>query len=419
MFAPNINFSKMPPSYLFSEVAHRVDSYRTNHPDADIIRMDIGDVSLPLPEPVVRAMTKAVADMGTAEGFKGYGPEQGYLFLREKIAAIDYAARGITHITPDDIFISDGAKSDCGNIGDLFGPEVRVAVADPVYPVYVDSNVIDGRTGTLKDGRWSNITYLRGRFENGFIPPLPVEDTENDADAPDVIYLCSPANPTGAAMTKTQLKKWVDYALRHKSLIIFDSAYEAYVTEKDVPRSIYEVEGADRCAIEVRSYSKTAGFTGVRCGYTIVPASLTYHSREGEEMSLRKMWLRRQCTKFNGVGYIVQRGAEALYTPEGKEAIRKNIDTYMTNAKALRAALLLQGCQVTGGVNSPYVWFKPQTDLDSWQLFDILLDRMHITSTPGEGFGDAGKGCIRFTGFNTPANTHKAIQRISDQGLIF
>lgn len=414
MFIPNINFSKMPPSYLFSEVARRVSAYRSHHPSVDIIRMDIGDVSLPLPEPVVHAMTKAVADMGTYAGFHGYGPEQGYGFLREKIAEADYAARGITHITPEDIFISDGAKSDCGNLGDLFGHNVRIAVADPVYPVYVDANVIDGRAGTLEHGRWSNITYLPGSFDNGFLPPLPAEDAASGSPAPDVIYLCSPGNPTGAAMTVSQLKEWVDYALRHRSLIIFDSAYEAYVTEEGVARSIYEVEGAERCAIEVRSFSKTAGFTGVRCGYTVVPATLTYPGEDGEEMSLQKMWLRRQCTKFNGVGYIVQRGAEALYTPEGQKAVRRHIDAYMANAKALRASLLKHGCQVTGGVNSPYVWFKPQSDLDSWQLFDLLLDRLHLTSTPGAGFGEAGNGCIRFTGFNTSDNTQEAIRRISD-----
>ena len=367
--------------------------------------MDIGDVSLPLPAPAIEAMHFALDEMGDSATFHGYGPEQGYPFLREAIAKGDYHDRGLSHIHPDDIFVSDGAKSDVGNMSDLFGPGVRVAVCDPAYPVYVDSNVIDGRAGVPVDGRWSKLTYLPCTPDNGFKPALPEGDV-------DVIYLCSPNNPTGTAMTRDDLRKWIDYALSHGALIIYDSAYEAYVTEPDVPRSIYEVEGAERCAIEVRSFSKTAGFTGMRCGYTVVPEALKYKFSDGSEASLRKMWRRRQCTKFNGAGYIQQRGAAALYSEAGRESVKANVDVYVANARLLRDTLVGCGCQVFGGVNSPYVWFRAPGDLTSWQLFEKILREAHLTSTPGSGFGVTGEGFIRFTGFNTAENTREAARRL-------
>lgn len=408
MFRPNDNFNLLPESYLFSEVAKRIREFRADHPDADIIRMDIGDVSLPLPECIIKAMHKAVDDQASQATFHGYGPEQGYSFLRDSIAEWDYNKRGIAHITADDIFISDGAKSDIGNIGDLFGKNIRVAVTDPVYPVYVDSNVIDGRAGILSDGRWSNILYLECTAENGFRPLLPADGIC------EVIYLCFPNNPTGTTSTKDELRKWVEYALRNEALIIYDSAYEAYITSDNVPRSIFEIEGAEHCAIEVRSFSKTAGFTGMRCGYTVVPRTLKYRFSDGKTASLHDMWNRRQCTKFNGASYIVQRGAAALYTPEGREAIAHNVGLYMKNAHTLREALLAKGYIVAGGVDSPYVWFKTPGCKTSWQLFEQLLHDAHITSTPGAGFGKAGEGYLRFTGFNSEENTIEAVKRITN-----
>ena len=407
MFKANENFALMPESYLFSEVARRVSAYRSANPDAEIIRMDIGDVSLPLSDVVVKAMVRALEDMSAREGFHGYGPEQGYAFLRDKIADADYARRGIQTVSADDIFISDGAKSDIGNLGDLFGHSVKVAVCNPGYPVYVDANVIDGRAGRCENGKWSNLVYIECRIENGFVPSLPSETA-------DVIYLCSPCNPTGMAMTRVQLKEWVDYALEHKSLIIFDSAYEAYIGSEDIARSIYEIPGAERCAIEVRSFSKSAGFTGVRCGYTVVPSTLVYLNDAGREVSLRKMWNRRQCTKFNGVGYVVQRGAEALYPPEGRKFVSDSTGYYMRNARMLRDALTAKGFEVVGGVNSPYVWFKSPDGENSWSLFDRILNTLRLSGTPGSGFGDAGEGWLRFTGFNTTANTEAAIKRFEN-----
>lgn len=407
MFQANDSFSILPESYLFSEVARRIKAYSEANPGKDVVRMDIGDVSLPLPKVVTDAFHRAVDKMGSQDSFHGYGPEKGYAFLREAIAEYDYARRGITTIGADDIFISDGAKSDLGNLGDLFGDNVRIAVAEPGYPVYVDANVLAGRGGVEKDGRWSGFTYLECLPENGFRPSLP-------NDRADVIYLCYPNNPTGVALTRAELKKWVDYALVNNSLIIFDSAYEAYVSDPEIARSIYEVEGAEKVAIEIRSFSKTAGFTGVRCGYTVVPATLDFHFSNGEMASLNKMWNRRQSTKFNGVGYIVQCGAAALYTPEGQEAIRCNTGYYMGNARTLRDALIAKGWDVAGGENSPYVWFRPDTDgeQDSWQMFSRLLEEAQISSTPGSGFGPCGDGWLRFTGFNTREKTMEAIRRL-------
>lgn len=402
----NNHFRLLPPSYLFSEVAARVREYSRTHPDSEIIRMDIGDVTQPICEAARTAMHRAVDDMASSDTFFGYGPEQGYPFLRDKIARHDYHARGID-IRPDEVFISDGAKSDLANLSDLFSPGAKVAVTDPVYPVYVDSNVIAGRAGNHIDGRWDNLIYLDCNPANGFVPGLPTV-------RPDIIYLCYPNNPTGAAITRVELARWVDYARREECLIIFDSAYEAYVTSPDMVRSIFEIEGAREVAIECRSYSKTAGFTGLRCGYTVVPKSLLTHYSSGEKADLNALWRRRQCTKFNGASYIIQRGAEALYSPQGKTQVRTTIDYYRRNAHILVEGLKQAGFSVYGGINSPYIWLKTPDRLTSWQCFDRLLNRCAVTSTPGEGFGRCGKGFIRLTAFNTRANTLLAIDRIKN-----
>ncbi len=403
----NDNFEKLPESYLFSEVARRLNEYKAAHPEADVVRMDIGDVTLPIAGCVVSAMHRAVEDMADAATFHGYGPEQGYSFLRDAIAAADYQSRGIG-IDADEIFISDGAKSDLGNLGDIYSSDSIVAVADPGYPVYVDSAVMSGRGGDrLPDGRWSRIVYLECNAENGFRPAVP------DVHA-DIVILCSPSNPTGAVMTREDLREWVDYALREKSLIIFDSAYEAFVRNPSLPRSIYEIEGAEKVAIEIRSFSKTAGFTGLRCGYTVVPKALTGTDASGREVSLRKLWNRRQCTKFNGAGYVVQRGAEALYSSEGRESVRNNIDYYLENAGIIRRSLSQAGYAVFGGEDSPYVWIKGKNGESSWQLFGDMLEKYNISCTPGIGFGVSGDGYIRLTGFNSRENTLKAMKRICD-----
>ncbi len=403
----NDNFEKLPESYLFSEVARRLNEYKAAHPEADVVRMDIGDVTLPIAGCVVSAMHRAVEDMADAATFHGYGPEQGYSFLRDAIAAADYQSRGIG-IDADEIFISDGAKSDLGNLGDIYSSDSIVAVADPGYPVYVDSAVMSGRGGDrLPDGRWSRIVYLECNAENGFRPAVP------DVHA-DIVILCSPSNPTGAVMTREDLREWVDYALREKSLIIFDSAYEAFVRNPSLPRSIYEIEGAEKVAIEIRSFSKTAGFTGLRCGYTVVPKALTGTDASGREVSIRKLWNRRQCTKFNGAGYVVQRGAEALYSSEGRESVRNNIDYYLENAGIIRRSLSQAGYAVFGGEDSPYVWIKGKNGESSWQLFGDMLEKYNISCTPGIGFGVSGDGYIRLTGFNSRENTLKAMKRICD-----
>ncbi len=403
----NDNFEKLPESYLFSEVARRLNEYKAAHPEADVVRMDIGDVTLPIAGCVVSAMHRAVEDMADATTFHGYGPEQGYSFLRDAIAAADYQSRGIG-IDADEIFISDGAKSDLGNLGDIYSSDSIVAVADPGYPVYVDSAVMSGRGGDrLPDGRWSRIVYLECNAENGFRPAVP------DVHA-DIVILCSPSNPTGAVMTREDLREWVDYALREKSLIIFDSAYEAFVRNPSLPRSIYEIEGAEKVAIEIRSFSKTAGFTGLRCGYTVVPKALTGTDASGREVSLGKLWNRRQCTKFNGAGYVVQRGAEALYSSEGRESVRNNIDYYLENAGIIRRSLSQAGYAVFGGEDSPYVWIKGKNGESSWQLFGDMLEKYNISCTPGVGFGVSGDGYIRLTGFNSRVNTLKAMKRICD-----
>ncbi len=400
----NDNFEKLPESYLFSTVARKLREYKEKNPDVEVIRMDIGDVTLPLPAACVAAMHSAVDDMGAGSTFHGYGPEQGYAFLREAIAANDY--EGLP-VGADEIFVSDGAKSDLGNLGDIYSRDSIVAVTDPGYPVYVDSNVIDGRGGELVDGKWSRFVYLDCTPANGFKPTPP------EAHA-DVIFLCSPANPTGAAFTRGELKAWVDYARANKALIVFDSAYCAYVTDKDTARSIYEIEGAREVAIEVRSFSKTAGFTGLRCGYTVVPDTLAGYDAEGREVPLRKLWLRRQTTKFNGASYVIQRGAEATYSPEGKAQVKENVGYYLNNAAIIRDTLRKAGFEVYGGVDSPYVWVKYPDAADSWELFDMLLEKAHISCTPGVGFGSLGQGYIRFTGFNTLEKTREAMRRLED-----
>ncbi|MBD5226089.1 MAG: LL-diaminopimelate aminotransferase [Bacteroidales bacterium] len=404
MFHINDNFCKLAESYLFSEVARRINAFKDAHPDAEIIRMGIGDVTKPLCPAVIAAMHDAVEEEADAASFHGYGPEQGYAFLREAIAENDYHLRGID-ISADEIFVSDGAKSDTGNIGDILARGNRVAVTDPVYPVYVDTNVMGGRAGEKINGSWDRIIYLPVTAENGFVPALPSE-------VADVIYLCYPNNPTGTTLTRDQLKVWVDYALKHGSLILYDSAYEAFIREDDVPHSIYEIEGARKVAIEFRSFSKTAGFTGVRCAYTVVPKELKGYTADGKEISMHHLWNRRQCTKFNGASYVSQRGAAAIYTPEGKAQTREVVDYYLRNAEVLRKGLIEAGLEVFGGVNAPYVWIKTPDDMDSWRFFDMLLERCHVAGTPGSGFGPSGEGYIRLTAFNTYENTVEAVKRI-------
>ncbi len=404
MIKVNDNFCKLPAAYLFSEVARRIDAYRKAHPEADIIRMGIGDVTCPICQAAVDAMHRAADDQLSEFTFHGYGPEQGYSFLREKISEYDYKSRGV-NIGIDEIFISDGAKSDTGNIGDILSVDCKIAVTDPVYPVYVDTNVMSGRAGDLCGGRWDHIEYLPCTAENDFIPALPVGN-------PDVIYLCYPNNPTGTTLNHEQLAKWVEYALAHNALIMFDSAYEAYITEDDVPHSIYEIPGAEKVAIEFRSYSKTAGFTGLRCGYTVVPKALKGVDSEGNEVLLNALWNRRQCTKFNGASYVVQRAAEALYSPKGQRQVKETIGYYMRNAKVLRDGLAEAGLDVYGGVNAPYIWIKTPGGMSSWDFFDLLLSECNVAGTPGSGFGPSGEGYFRLTAFGRYENTVEAVERL-------
>lgn len=406
MIKVNDNFTLLAPSYLFSDIAKKVSAYRREHPEADVIRMGIGDVTRPICPAAIEALHRAADEEASADTFHGYGPEQGYEFLREAIAENDYRARGID-ISADEIFVSDGAKSDTGNIGDILSTDCRVAVTDPVYPVYVDTNVMAGRAGKLLlDGTREGLEYLPCTAENDFCPALP-------SGNPDVIYLCFPNNPTGTSLTRDQLQVWVDYALTHNALLLFDSAYEAYITRPDVPHSIYELEGARRCAIEFRSFSKTAGFTGLRCGYTVVPRELTGFDSEGRPVSLHQLWLRRQSTKFNGASYPIQRAAAALYTPEGKAQVRESIDYYLANAAMLRKGLTAAGLTVYGGIDSPYIWVKAPDGLSSWEFFDLLLNRCNVVGTPGSGFGPSGEGYLRLTAFSTHEATAEAIGRLS------
>lgn len=401
----NENFLKLPGSYLFSDIAKKVKAYQESHPDKRLIRLGIGDVTRPLPQASIEAMHRAVDEMANKSTFHGYGPEQGYDFLIDTIIKNDFEPRGI-ELSCTEVFISDGAKSDTGNIGDILGLDNKVAVTDPVYPVYVDSNVMGGRAGQLNGKQWSDITYMPCTAENNFIPSIP-------SNRIDVIYLCYPNNPTGTTLTKAELKKWVDYALSHDALILFDAAYEAYIREDDIPHSIFEIEGAKRCAIEFRSFSKTAGFTGVRCGYTVIPKEVTATTATGERVALNALWNRRQCTKFNGTSYITQRGAEAIYSKEGKQQVRETIDYYMENARIMREGLTAAGVQVFGGKNAPYLWVKTPEGFTSWQFFDHLLNEANIVSTPGVGFGPSGEGYLRLTAFGQREDCIEAIQRIS------
>ena len=402
----NENFLNLQDSYLFSTIAKKVSEYQQKNPDKKIIKLGIGDVTLPVVDEVRTAMKQAVDEMGKKETFKGYGPEQGYDFLREKIVECEYKNRGIT-IEEDEIFVSDGAKCDTGNIGDIFSAENRVAITDPVYPVYLDTNVMAGRSGLYKeaDGKYSNIVYMPCTAENNFEPELPSEKV-------DIIYLCFPNNPTGTVLNKNQLKKWVEYAKENKSIILYDAAYEAFITENEIPHSIYEIEGAKEVAIEFKSYSKTAGFTGIRCGYVVVPKELKGHTKQGEEVSINKLWNRRQCTKFNGVSYITQKGAEAIYSEEGQKQIKANIQYYLENAKIIVEGLNSIGLKTYGGVNAPYVWLKLPEGVKSWEFFDKLLEEVGVVGTPGVGFGPSGEGYFRLTAFGNRENTIEAIERI-------
>lgn len=401
----NDNFIKIPATYLFSEIAKRVAQHKEENPSAGIIRMGIGDVTLPLPDVSVDAMKKAADEQRYAKTFRGYGPEQGYAFLREAIVENDFKAKGID-IEADEIFVSDGAKSDTGNIGDIFSINNLVAVTDPSYPVYVDTNAMAGRAGESNEkNEWNNLVYLPCNAENNFVPSLPSEKV-------DLVYLCYPNNPTGTTLTKDQLSVWVKYAWENNAIILFDAAYEAFITEGNVPHSIYEIEGAKEVAIEFRSFSKTAGFTGIRCGYTVVPKSLMGFSSSGERVRLNKLWNRRQTTKFNGTSYIVQRAAEATYSPEGKLQVRALIDFYTENARIIRNGLTKAGHIVYGGINSPYVWAKTPKGMRSWEYFDYLLNEKNIVITPGAGFGISGEGYIRFSAFGSREDTIEAMKRL-------
>lgn len=404
MILINENYTKLPGSYLFSDIAKKVEAFKIAHPDANVIRLGIGDVTRPLPAAVIEALHKAVDEMGDASLFRGYGPEQGYDFLVNTIVENDYKARGLD-ITADEIFVSDGSKSDTGNIGDILGLDNIVAITDPVYPVYVDTNVMAGRAGDIVNNKWNRLVYIPCTAENDFVPELPEEKV-------DIIYLCYPNNPTGTTLTRDQLKVWVDYAIANKALILFDGAYEAFITESDVPHSIYEIEGAKEVAIEFRSFSKTAGFTGTRCAYTVVPKAVMGYTKSGEKVSLNRLWNRRHTTKFNGVPYIIQRAAEACYSPEGKKQVKAAIDYYLNNAKIIREGLVAQGLQVYGGINSPYIWVKTPKDMTSWGFFDYLLNELNIVGTPGVGFGPSGEGYLRLTAFGTLENTIEAVSRL-------
>lgn len=390
----NENYCNLKESFLFSDIAHKVNAYAAAHPDKKVIRLGIGDVTLPLAPAVVEAMTKAVAEMGVKETFHGYGDEQGYGFLHDAIVKY-YGSFGV-ELASNEVFISDGAKSDCGNITDIFSNDNTIMIPDPVYPVYLDTNVMLGR----------KIIYMEGKPENNFLP-MP-----DDSVHADVVYLCSPNNPTGAAYTKEQLEAWVEYALKHDAVILYDAAYEAFVTDTAIPRSIFLIEGAKKCAIELCSLSKTAGFTGTRCGYTVVPNALVRKTKDGREMELNKMWLRRQTTKFNGVPYIVQRGAEAVFSEIGIAQCRENIAYYMENARIIREGFEKIGVTCYGGVNSPYIWLKCPNGMSSWEFFDFMLEKLAVVGTPGAGFGKMGEGYFRLTGFGSRENTIEAVERI-------
>lgn len=402
MIKINENYKKLQASYLFSDIAKRVSSFQEANPDKDIIRLGIGDVTRALPEACVKAFHAAVDEMAADATFHGYGPEQGYDFLRQAIAEGDYQSRGC-NIATDEVFVSDGAKCDSGNFQEIFADDVRVAIPDPVYPVYVDTNVMAGRTGAAENGRYTGLTYLDGTKANGFIPALPTEPV-------DLIYLCFPNNPTGATATKAQLKQWVDYAKQNKALILFDAAYEAFVQDPDLPRSIFEIEGAREVAVEFRSFSKNAGFTGTRCAYTVVPKDCTAYTEAGEPVSIHELWNRRHTTKFNSVSYPVQKAAAAVYTAEGQAQVAELVAYYMKNAKYIREQIENLGYDCIGGENSPYIWIDAKGD--SWDFFDTLLDNAGVVCTPGAGFGKCGEGYIRISAFNSFENVQQAMERV-------
>ena len=407
MVLVNENYLKLKAGYLFPEISKRVSLHTQKKSSENIIKLGIGDVTEPLPKACVNAMNNALKEMETHEGFKGYGPEQGYIWLREKIANNEFLSKGC-EINPEEIFISDGSKCDSSNILDILGKDNSIAVTDPVYPVYVDSNVMTGRTGNpLEEGGYAGLTYLPINEDNGFKPEIPQQKV-------DIIYLCFPNNPTGATVSRKELKRWVDYAIQNNSLIFFDAAYEAFIQDEDIPHSIYEIEGARNCAIEFRSFSKNAGFTGVRCAYTVIPKTLSGKNLNGEKIQLWSLWNRRQSTKFNGVNYVVQRGAEAIYTKEGKEEVKHLIDFYMNNASIMREELQSSGFTVFGGTNAPYVWMKVPETMSSWDFFDYLLDKANIVGTPGSGFGKAGEGYFRLSAFNSLDNVVEAMNRITN-----
>ena len=401
MYKINTNYQKLPGSYLFSDIAKKVSAFTQEHPEADIIRLGIGDVTQPIAPAMIEAMHKAVDEMGDAKTFRGYAPDLGYDFLRNAIVSHDYQARGCA-ITADEIFVSDGAKSDSGNIQEIFAQDNRIAVCDPVYPVHIDSNVMAGRTGEYdaQTQTWSNVIYMPCTAENNFVPEFPKEN-------PDIIYLCLPNNPTGTTLTKEQLQMWVDYANRIGAVIIYDAAYEAYISESNVAHTIYECEGARTCAIEIRSFSKNAGFTGVRLGFTVVPKDLVC-----DGVSLHDMWARRHGTKFNGAPYIIQRAGEAVYSEAGQAQIKEQVGYYMNNAKTIYTGLKEAGYEVFGGVNAPYIWLKTPEHMTSWEFFDFLLEKANVVGTPGCGFGPSGEGYFRLTAFGTYENSVRALERI-------
>lgn len=404
MFQVNDNFLKLKAGYLFPEIARRVTAFTQAHPEANVIRLGIGDVTEPLPAAVIEAMHKAVDEMAGRSTFRGYGPEQGYDFLRNAIAQYDFQARGC-NVVADEIFVSDGSKCDTGNILDIFGAKNSVAMQDPVYPVYVDTNVMAGHTGPADEsGRYQGLTYLPCTAENGFTPAIPERPV-------DLIYLCYPNNPTGAVASRATLTQWVDYARANGSLILFDAAYEAFITDPAIPHSIYEIPGARECAIEFRSFSKNAGFTGTRCAFTVVPKDVVGRTSSGDRQAIHPLWNRRHCTKFNGVSYIVQRGAEAVYSPAGQRQTRELIQFYMKNAELLRQGLSAVGIEVFGGVNAPYIWLKTPGHATSWEFFDRLLNQAHLVGTPGSGFGASGEGYFRLSAFNSREKVEEAVDR--------
>ncbi|MDA8138118.1 MAG: LL-diaminopimelate aminotransferase [Desulfobacteraceae bacterium] len=402
MIRINENYLKLQASYLFANIARRVEAHQAQHPGKEIIRLGIGDVTRPLPAACIAALHQAADEMADAKTFRGYGPEQGYDFLREKIAQFDFKIRGAI-IEADEIFISDGAKCDTGNIQEIFSTDLTVAVPDPVYPVYVDTNVMAGRTGVFQEGRYEGLIYLDCTKGNGYVPALPSQPV-------DLIYLCFPNNPTGATITKAQLKTWVDYAKDHKALILYDAAYEAFIRDEQLPRSIYEIEGAREVAIEFRSFSKTAGFTGTRCAFTVIPKSCLAHTSDGRTIALHGLWNRRHTTKFNGVSYPIQKAAEAVYSVEGQRQVRELADYYLRNAAFIRESFSGLGYDCAGGDNSPYVWINCRGD--AWEFFDLLLKKAGVVCTPGDGFGRCGQGHIRLSAFNSSANVQKAMDRI-------